>query len=264
MTTVREFQYLGFDWLEDDTIMVNGRRMYLEVELAQELNEGGDECQYLGCEVESFAWRANTGVRPEFKGVVEFELCDSDKLITHISALDFAAKVGGNLLIAKWRPHLVLTTPRLSVPSEKMKIALNEADYTQREFIDRCAVVPIKENPIFTQAMADAGELPPVGSMFRIHKGNYMMVGMSSAGSVVGEHCDTGEYIGFHARDCKPIDTRTDKEKAVDEAVLIAHQDGQDYQYLRGSIERLYDAGLLNKKGLIDVMEVLLDEGESR
>ena len=66
--------------------------------------------------------------------------------------------------------------------------------------------------PIFTQAMADNNELPPVGSEFRVHKAEYFMVGVSSTGSVVGEHPDFMEYKGFHARNCKPIKTEREKD----------------------------------------------------
>ena len=69
MLTVKEFEDLGLDWSEDDIITINGRNMYLEVELAQELNEGGYECKYSECEVESFAWRPLNTLpdNPKFK-----------------------------------------------------------------------------------------------------------------------------------------------------------------------------------------------------
>ena len=109
-----------------------------------------------------------------------------------------------------------------------------------------------KSKPIFTQAMADAGELPPVGSLFidiEYNENKQVLALAHHLGKVVyaADYDDVSQVDYFHADqdECKPIDMRTEREKAIDTAITVAHQDGQDYQYLKGSIEKLYDAGLL-------------------
>jgi len=81
--------------------------------------------------------------------------------------------------------------------------------------------------PVFTQAMADNGELPPIGSQYLdednqlckalLHYGNFVVGDMS-------EHIQLRQYPTLStARNDKVsvIDTRTNKEKAIDEACLI-------------------------------------------
>lgn len=81
--------------------------------------------------------------------------------------------------------------------------------------------IAIDEEPVFTQAMADNGELPPVGSESQIMLDGYwqncFMVGFSKSGNPViqmGVHCI--ESIGC---DYKPLDTRTEKQKAIYAAI---------------------------------------------
>jgi hypothetical protein len=115
----------------------------------------------------------------------------------------------------------------------------------------------IENKPVFTQEMADKNALPPVRSNALISwvddvpKLDYECEMVFFAGEVGVVLIDGVNYsfdVDINANNkatFKPIDTRTPKQKAVDEAVDISHQDGQDYTYLRGSMEKLYDAGLL-------------------
>ena len=82
--------------------------------------------------------------------------------------------------------------------------------------------------PVFTQAMADNGELPQVGMECMILNANcsrpkYIKGLIKYVGDLViyayvenGERCDNVKTLKF-----KPIDTRTDKEKAIDDIQRI-------------------------------------------
>ncbi|QDP67552.1 MAG: hypothetical protein Unbinned5350contig1004_59 [Prokaryotic dsDNA virus sp.] len=98
--------------------------------------------------------------------------------------------------------------------------------YEWYAFIRQPKEVDNEAQPVFTQAMADAGELPQVGmecmilntncSRPKYIKGLIKYIGdlMIYAYVDSGERCDNVKTLKF-----KPIDTRTDKEKAIEEAI---------------------------------------------
>ncbi|AHK11669.1 hypothetical protein S141_23 [Shewanella sp. phage 1/41] len=111
------------------------------------------------------------------------------------------------------------------VPSEKMKVALRDEvtiegdngdkiSYTTKEIAQT-----MLDKPVFTQAMADRNELPPVGSsvMVAVHgRGDFKAVVIGSHQrwvwlDVEGIGLDTFDLVWVHA-----VDTRTPKQKAVD------------------------------------------------
>ena len=112
--------------------------------------------------------------------------------------------------------------------------------------------------PIFTQAMCDAGELPPVGSLF-------VDVELNDIGDntpvlaiahdlplkrVVYKRGDTlidSEYFGAVAHECKPIDTRTEDDKAFDKH-WDSLKDSDDVTELKTALRLAFNAG--NKHGL--------------
>lgn len=147
------------------------------------------------------------------------------------------------------------------VQSNKIKVTLNDADDISKGFMSRCVVVPVSiepfqdgysvgyklphestvspepTKPIFTQAMADAGELPPVGFKCLVTPHNGLW-GITRIGDYAGEviHYDDGEQFVFKLDtktidassilvsridkvDFKPLDTRTEKQKEVDLAL---------------------------------------------
>lgn len=88
--------------------------------------------------------------------------------------------------------------------------------------------IAIDEKPVFTQAMADAGELPQVGSWFTLHYHehesrfndmnghDFEVIGIND-----GVYTFRSDTKGFGALrlnpiNCQPIDNRTEKQKAVD------------------------------------------------
>jgi hypothetical protein len=99
------------------------------------------------------------------------------------------------------------------------------------------------QRQIFTQAMADAGELPPVGSKFL---GNmdiqYITVGYTTLGSVVGEVLKSGSIHTYKKNQCKPIDTRTEKQKEVE--LALAEWPTAD----KSTLEFAYDYWLSGRK----------------
>lgn len=141
------------------------------------------------------------------------------------------------------------------VPSEKMKVALKEAtDNSDRigVMINRGEVKLVDANddkPIFTQAMSDAGELPPVGSDF-LHNGEVVLCISTTShdgGVVTFRRLTQGN--GPDIACCwnnkswvKPIlipsDTRTPKQKAVDSMKELL-----DGKWCSEYAEILYDAG---------------------
>ena len=106
---------------------------------------------------ESFAWRTNTGVKPEFDGDIDIMFKDHDNIYYREESAFYWVDGGVESGMAKWRPHLPKVEDK---PKSPYDVDAHVSD-SLGERLKR-AYLPIK--PIFTQAMADAGELPPVGS----------------------------------------------------------------------------------------------------
>lgn len=198
----------------------------------------------------SFAWRANTGVKPEFAGVIQVQYRDGEsKVWVHpnntLRWLDYD-RTSGNCFdddITKWRPHL---------PS------------MQAETTEEKAEEEVK--PIYTQAMCDAGEFPPVGCYAEIaestdyvnisyERGKRVKVyahftsdrGTELAAFVSDDHLCGGVAIG----ECfKPIQTQ--QEKTIESAakVLREYESGvtelvRGLDMFIGPATALFKAGLL-------------------
>lgn len=155
----------------------------------------------------------------------------------------------------------VATVDVIKVPLDKMQEVLKEADDISEVFTSRCVVTPFQDGysvgyrtefykptkPIFTQAMVDAGELPQIGAkcvyVFIESEDEYI----GEIAAIDGDACwfkldDFGykTFIGKHK--FKPIDTRTEKQKAVDEmSQVFANID--DELPLHVMCEILYDVG---------------------
>lgn len=102
------------------------------------------------------------------------------------------------------------------------------------------------ETPVFTQAMADAYKMPPVGSWFTLHYYEHDSRFNDMNGhdfEVIGINDDVYTFRnytkGFGALklnpiNCQPIDNRTEKQKAVDAAFLAFNVD-------KPTLEAIYD-----------------------
>jgi hypothetical protein len=187
--------------------------------------------------VKSFAWRTNTGVKPEFNGRIELKLRSgalkiSSDILADGGVVDWDLD-GGMSDIIGWRPHL--------------------AQLKQTVFdVDAHVSDASKVKPVFTQAMADAKELPPVGSDFS-HCGELVLCISTTThdgGVVTFKRTSNNEKPEIaccwnNKSWVQPIDTRTDKEKAVDEMRRSAYKAmNEDGDVDIGLIfELLHDAG---------------------
>ena len=68
---------------------------------------------------------------------------------------------------------------------------------------------------IYTKEMHEAGELPKVGMMVSTEAGEYVVLLINDKEIVFED--EQGFYISINKHKVKPIDTRTDTEKAVDD-----------------------------------------------
>lgn len=97
-------------------------------------------------------------------------------------------------------------------------------------------------NPVFTQSMADNGELPVVGMEFM-----WRTWGEEGLCTMLGKHGDEcwieteeGTKLVGNITNVTPIDTRTDKEKACDKIWAELDDSGKEYD-LRTAMELAYD-----------------------
>ena len=78
-------------------------------------------------------------------------------------------------------------------------------------------LTPIKQDKemIYTKEMHEAGELPKVGMMVSTEAGEYVVLLINDKEIVFED--EQGFYISINKHKVKPIDTRTDTEKAIDD-----------------------------------------------
>ena len=192
--------------------------------------------------LESFAWRTNTGVKPVFVGRIECELRNS--VVTILSSAKCDWTINENKLasddITKWRPHLPKFEYKPKTPYDVDAHVSGKA---------RCVQVDIK--PVFTQAMADAGELPMAGvtceyksdSGWRecfivgMDQGNYLPV-IQSYGALFFMPEDGLEF--------RPI--QTEREKAIDKAFLKMYEGvlaPYNQEMIKNVLGAAFDAGLI-------------------
>jgi hypothetical protein len=165
-----------------------------------------------------------------------------------------------------WRPLNTLPD------NPKFKYEVNTTPHQWRPLLDQSAVKPSddkpvftpwsetyssdklpKIKPVFTQAMADAGELPPVGSDFLHAKKVVTCLSVSDydGGVVTFAYNDRdGQEVDI---DCcwnndswvQPIDTRTPKQKSVDAIQEVICSQGwlSKERVSKEIAEKLYDAG---------------------
>ncbi len=230
--------------------------------------------------VESFATRLiSDGIPASIDGDVLLEITNGNGLVLYISARNVAWQSW-----ATWSPSMEwLVQQAADKPvaykddtqhfGEDVLVDLHNVTYVPEGFVSRCVVMPVSiepfqdgcgvgyklplestaspesAKPIFTQAMSDAGEWPPVGAECIVMPDGYKAV-ITYIGNGVGCFIclDDGNECGFTHRDTsfKPLDTRTEKEKAVDAALsLDEYRDGLGMMSRKDFIAKLYDAGLL-------------------
>lgn len=122
-----------------------------------------------------------------------------------------------------WRPLNTLPDN----PRFKCELDYSKAEIKWRPLLDQSdSKVGEPTKPVFTQAMADVGELPPVGSecflclSFDTYKAKITYLG-DGVGCFINL-ADNKEFtFSVLNAEFKPLDTRTPKQKAVDEAEKV-------------------------------------------
>ena len=153
---------------------------------------------YENVTITEFVWRTNTGEKPSFDGLIEYETIMGVVYVEFASIVDFSARWDGKLVTSKWRP------------------SLNQGGQVEPKKVTK---------PTYNKAMQEAGELPPVGCEYLDEDGQLCLcIGYSSEkGFVVGqmvEHPSSNGYppISTSEKTCvKPI--QTEREIAIDSTV---------------------------------------------
>ena len=125
-------------------------------------------------------------------------------------------------------------------------------NFTSQDYCQQCGnELHEQSQPIFTQAMADAGELPSVGveCMILFDQDSepkwekitwYGVFNGSPAFSFNGKNCWPERGGEFHL---KPVDQRTDKEKAID-YMKYAYAKGESMEDVFTEITKGYVHGV--------------------
>lgn len=109
-----------------------------------------------------------------------------------------------------WRPLNTLPD------NSKFECEMDIPNHRWRPMLEQ-AEKPIDDKPVFTQEMADRGELPPVGSEVCFEGENVPIHGYAKSGFPIFEFAN-GTVDAFNSKSVyTPINNRTPKQKAVDE-----------------------------------------------
>lgn len=254
MTTVKEFRGLKVPLILGDGFECG---VISNQAVVDDMNDG-----YHGAlVVTSFAPRKNTGKQPVGDDVMVEGVLRNGRIMTTRNA----GSVGWSL--SNHRGDVITWKPSLNQPSSpNFAKSLCSVKVISKVTIGSGVTTGVHSNdlakPTYTQAMHDAGELPPVGSMValvgktgcaRIDEflGKYIeIIGTAKtpheSDVITWSHPTRGLCCGiYNAEFFKPI--KTEREKAIDDTLAAIgcapHQD-----FIKGApyiIEKLYDAGLL-------------------
>ncbi len=125
-----------------------------------------------------------------------------------------------------WRPSLDQSVNIYSCDNGEVTVKYVDGSEKPSNTLGYCAnkaILPeMTLKPVFTQSMAEAGESPRVGMMVKYPIGEgELALGADSDGVCIV--IESGIYKRVRSIDLKPIDTRTPKQKAVDEAMVLCH-----------------------------------------
>ncbi|HBF48188.1 MAG TPA: hypothetical protein DDW91_17780 [Shewanella frigidimarina] len=215
MLTVKEFKDLGVKFVAGDERSSSTYR-HGDVEMTDVLANGTNCSDGTDREViNSFAWRSLNTLPDNSNFKIEFKNSDSE----------FEKEM--------WRPLL---------------------DQSALKPVNDASVKPSDCKPVFTQAMADAGELPPVGSkLLYSNLANPKEIDWREVESkYIDDDCIFFKGVngvkGFASKAdmfgtfFKPLDTRTPKQKAVDELTLCILSAPVTIDSI-GMAKMLYDKG---------------------
>ena len=168
--------------------------------------------------VVSFADRPNTGKQPVGDDVAVNAYLKGQWLTYDKSCnFDWAIKDG----IEKWKPNHSAMLKQYQAEQGLQK--LDEGDVimvNSRDELADAVIAKAEDKPVYTQAMSDKNELPPIGSkcMADIEGEWFESEVYSHYKDVVHVYLITDNTFGFcrDLSDLKPIDNRTDEEKLSD------------------------------------------------
>lgn len=287
MKTISDFKKAGLKFVEGDVIrpFEGGKSETVSLNVAHHINHAhAPSGMWDDWHVTSFAPRANnTGNKPVFTGEIICET-NSGQVYPPLKANMFiwtqtersdCAKCWWPVLNSKAGESQIKTeTPeeKLALDAVQMKARGTEVILTTVTGNSNLGIEhketsrfhlsnnqpqvsnEVDENKknaksVFTQAMADAGELPPVGSECLLHLAFVTYTAeITYIGDGVGcfKNIMNGNEFTFSIQDAsfKPIDTRTDRKKAIDRAmsaiVIPCNRESMEM-----TVGALYDAGLL-------------------
>jgi len=223
MKTVGDFYNAGLEFVMGDECDGSDGQIFSKkwVEYSNE-----NDADFVNCTPTKFAWRTNTGEKPSFSGLIEFtyngEGCEMQEF-RHSNNINWS-------IVKKWRPSLNQSTIQTETPEEK------EAFEAMTE-----------SKPVFTQAMADASELPPVGSEFLITVAvdcfeEALMIAKHDHLAWVRFKDGSDEILNSSVWLTKPI--KSEREKAIDEMQEVVCSQGflakMDVSF--GIAEEIYNA----------------------
>lgn len=135
MKTVGYYKRAGLEFICGDKVDDSADNIGIDIiplseDMAERCNEG--KHGFYLAPVGEFAWRTNTGEKPSFSGLIEWDGLTGARYINRVDELIWDND------IVKWRPSLNQSTTQTETPQEK------EAFEAMTE-----------SKPVFTQAMAD-------------------------------------------------------------------------------------------------------------
>lgn len=287
MKTVGEFKKAGLVFVNGDVYCHKGSTLKMLAD-GITLKWFERDAKALNATIMGFAWRENTGVKPEFSGAIDvitesWDSGDCHSKTHYASTLNWSNHCLNKVI--KWRPslnHPSAAKPDTKQSAEEKRMDIigqngndglhydNTAQQVEALFADgmpnNMKFVPITgvktkqlnhdDSQIFTQAMADAGELPHINCRCLVKRKdadetwaqsdfNERIILCYGKELVIFANQANGDYKETVGRISdyifKPIDTRTDREKAIDEMASIISLRTRD-----GAKEvcgELYDAG---------------------
>ena len=283
MKTVKDYKDAGLVFIEGDNVDDSHENdssiiRPLSSRMAECCNKG--KYDFDSAPVGEFAWRTNTGVKPDYVGEVEV-MWNNDTVHTELFEMRNWTEKRYASSIAKWRPLITKEQPKES-----------ESPLSP-DFVDK---------PIYTQAMCDAGEFPVIGSSVEVDKcgniydyevlfvSNQYFIGTdgiheqyfhTSSIKIKPLRPDTGKLRDTIASEIAPlilddslsesvaaslmkkftITLNEDEQMTITEVAPVTLTDGRAYQFAVGGRElngiyREYDKSFYNYLGDIEAVKI--------
>lgn len=235
MKTVGEFKKAGLVFVEGDTVVNEGVTVseVMRKSHAEAVNFKLSNITALNFDVKEFAWRENTGVKPEFVGQIEW-VGDSD--FVYVNRSD--ELIWSGKCIAKWRPRL--NQPQKWPDNSRIdSIGQNGNDGLHYDnTAQQVEALAVNNKSIFTQAMVDVSvgfklkfthEID--GKFKHLHSEKYgwedgddlevihITENHNGETCFIVLNCQTDVLNTAAIVDISFFDTRTPKQKAIDAAL---------------------------------------------